>query len=166
MKKFLHIVLACSMLLSLSSCDWFNTTILGKPSKAEIAKRIRIENQRKDSLARVEQHAALMRQQQLEAEAAERREGEVQQGQHHMRYHVIIGCFRKNTNAERMMSRLQSQGYHPTSIKFKNGFDCISAQAFSDIHAAFNAMNALMRRSDFAPGDIWVYDTHQRLHVQ
>ncbi len=162
MKKFLYIVLGCSMLLSLNSCDWFNTTILGKPSKAEIAKKIRLENQRKDSLARAQQEAAQLRLQE-EAEAATKAQLEAQQN---MRYHVIVGCFKTPSNATRMMEKLTTKGFRPTSLKFKNGFDCISAQSFDDIHAAFNAMNAFMTNSDFAPGDIWVYDTHQGLQVQ
>ncbi len=162
MKKFLYIVLGCSMLLSLNSCDWFNTTILGKKSKAEIAKGIRLENQRKDSLARVEQQRrdSLAR---VEQEAAAKAQLEAQQN---MRYHVIVGCFKTPSNAARMMERLTTKGFHPVSLRFKNGFDCISAQSFGDIHVAFNAMNAFMTNSEFAPGDIWVYDTHQGLHLQ
>ncbi len=160
MKKFLFVILSLSMLLSLNSCDWFNSTILGKPSKAEIAKKIRMENARKDSLANLEQEALQLRQQQ-EAEAAAAAQLEAERNQ---RYHVLVGCFKVKSNADRMMAKLSSKGFHPIALEFRSGFTCISAQSFSDIHVAYNAMNALMKNSDFCPGDVWVYDSNQQLH--
>jgi cell division protein FtsN len=158
MKKLTYIILSCSMLLSLNSCEWFNTAILGKPSKAEIARRIKVENARKDSIARAEQArlAEIARQQQEEAEQAEALKNQ--------RYHVIFGCFKVSSNAERMVARLASDGHTPVVLNFANGFSCVSIQSFSDIHTAFNAMNSFMRTVSYCPEDVWVYDSNFGLH--
>jgi hypothetical protein len=148
------------MLLSLNSCDWFNTTILGKPSKAEIAQRIKKENARKDSLAKVEkERLAEMERQRLELEEAARLEA-----QHNQRYHIIFGCFKVSTNTARMMTFLSDKGYNPLTLNFSNGFSCVSIQSFGDIHSAYNAMNGLMRTTNFCPEDVWVYDSNFGLH--
>jgi cell division protein FtsN len=146
------------MLLSLNSCEWFNTAILGKPSKAEIARRIKVENARKDSLARVEQErlAAIERQKQEEAEREE--------ALRNQRYHVIFGCFKVQSNAERMVARLESDGHTAVVLNFANGFSCVSIQSFSDIHTAFNAMNSFLRTVSYCPEDVWVYDSNFGLH--
>jgi hypothetical protein len=160
MKKLIYIALSCSMLLSLNSCEWFNTAILGKPSKTEIARRIKLENARKDSIAKAEQaRLAEIERQRLEQEEAEREEALRNQ-----RYHVIFGCFKVSSNAERMVALLESKGHTPVVLHFANGFSCVSAQSFSDIHTAYNAMNGFMRTANYCPEDVWVYDSHFGLH--
>jgi hypothetical protein len=146
------------MLLSLNSCEWFNTAILGKPSKAEIARRIKAENARKDSLAKVEQFrlAEIERQKQEDAEREEALRTQ--------RYHVVFGCFKVQSNAERMVTLLESSGYTPAVLNFTNGFTCVSIQSFSDIHTAFNAMNSFMRTISYCPEDVWIYDSNFGLH--
>jgi hypothetical protein len=158
MKKLIYIALSFSMLLSLSSCEWFNTAILGKPSKTEIARRIKAENARKDSIARAEQ-ARLAEIERQKQEEVEREEALLNQ-----RYHVIFGCFKVPSNADRMVSLLESNGHTPVILHFTNGFSCVSAQSFSDIHTAFNAMNGFMRTTNYCPEDVWVYDANFGLH--
>ena len=160
MKKLIYIILSCSMLLSLNSCEWFNTAILGKPSKAEIARRIKVENARKDSLAKVEQ----ARLAQLEEERQRQEEAERIEALRNQRYHVVFGCFKVPSNAERMVALLESNGHTPIVLNFANGFSCVSIQSFSDIHTAFNAMNSFMRTTSYCPEDVWVYDSTFGLH--
>jgi len=161
MRKFTYIVLAISMLLSLNSCEWVNTTILGNPSKAEIAKKHQEENARKDSLARIEREAAMAAQRQTQEETKTRKQ-ETEPGK---RFHVIVGCFRVSSNAERMISLLISQGYQPKSFELYNGFNCISVQSFDSLREAYNTMTELLRYSDFCPDDVWVYDINDKLHL-
>jgi hypothetical protein len=158
MKKLICIILSCGMLLSLNSCEWVNTTILGKPSKVELARRMKMENARKDSIARAEQARLdeINRQKQEEVEQVK-----VFQNQ---RYHIIFGCFKVPSNAERMVALLGDSGYTPVILNFTNGFSCVSVQSFSDIHAAFNAMNSFMRTINYCPEDVWVYDSNFGLH--
>ena len=158
MKKLIYITLSCSMLLSLGSCEWFNTAILGKPSKAEIARRIKVDNARKDSLARIEQERL------AEIERQRREEAEREEALRNQRYHVVFGCFKVHSNAERMVARLESDGHTPIVLNFANGFTCVSIQSFPDIHAAYNAMKSFMLTVSYCPEDVWVYDSNFGLH--
>jgi hypothetical protein len=160
MKKLIYITLSCGMLLSLSSCEWFNTAILGKPSKAEIARRIKVDNARKDSLAKVEQ----ARLADIERQRLEEAEREREEALRNQRYHVVFGCFKIRSNADRMVALLESNGHTPIVLNFANGFTCVSIQSFSDIHTAFNAMNSFMRTTSYCPEDVWVYDSNFGLH--
>ncbi len=162
MKKILYIALPVTMLFTLSSCDWFNTTFLGKPSKAETARKEAAEKARRDSLAQIEMQQAMEAEQQaLERQVLE--EETARLAAENKRYHVVVGCFRVPSNADRMLGLLQGRGYRAKMLNFKNGFACISAASYDDIHTAFNEMHKIMK-SDFAPEDIWVYDTTFRLH--
>lgn len=161
MKKLIYIALSCSMLLSLNSCEWFNTAILGKPSKTEIARQRKAEIARKDSIARADQARldSINNQRAIDQNAADQLEA-----LNNQRYHVIFGCFRVASNAERMVSLLASNGHSPITLNFANGFSCVSIQSFSDIHTAYNAMNSFMRNTNYCPEDVWVYDSNFGLH--
>jgi hypothetical protein len=162
MRKISYIILTCSILLSVSSCEWINTSILGNPSKAELARRKTELVARQDSIAKAEQvrlDSLQQQQQQQSAKAAESLELLKNQ-----RYHVVFGCFGVPSNAERMTSLLESKGYSPTTFHFINGLSCVSAQSFSDIHSAYNAMENFLRTFQKCPEDIWVYDAHSGLH--
>jgi len=163
MKKVLYVVLSIAMLFTLNSCDWFNTTFLGKPSKAEVTKRQLLERVRQDSLAQVDQQLALEAEQ-AALDAQRTQEDAERLATDSKRYHVVVGCFRVPSNAERMLNTLQSRGYNQKAMHFKNGFTCISAASYDDIHAAYNEMNRVLR-TDFAPEDVWVYDTTFALHT-
>jgi len=160
MKKVACIIFVGGMLLSLNSCEWVNTTILGNPSKAEIAKKQEAENVRKDSLARIEQEN-----QRLAAEKTQREEAESKRvtASNH-RYHVIVGCFLMEENAEKMMTNLTKRGYSPRAFNFSYGYTCISAQSFDNLNDAYNIMTIMLREDDFWPDDVWVYDIDQQLH--
>ena len=135
MKKIISIVLGGSLLLSLSSCEWFNTSILGNPSKKEIAERERIEREREkaraDSLARIAELNSIVEQPAT---------NETKLASNSQRYHIIVGSFLKQGNAANMMTLLRNKGYQPTEFTFTNGFTCISAQSFSNLADSFNAM--------------------------
>jgi hypothetical protein len=145
------------MLLSLSSCEWFNTAILKNKSKEQIRHEQEIARARQDSLAKVEQ----ARLAEIERQKEEAEQEEVLRNQH---YHVIFGCFKVSSNAERMVSRLENNGYTPVVLHFANGFSCVSIQSFSDIHTAYNAMNSFMRTVSYCPDNVWVYDSRFGLH--
>lgn len=158
MKKVVYIVLIAGMSLSLSSCEWFNTKILGNPSKAELVEKARLEKEREDEAkAKAEAEA------EVEAEAKAKVEAETKKVEA-QRYHVILGCFMMEGNADRMMKKLTNLGYHPKAFNFKSGFTCISIQSFSNLRDAYNTITILLRDADFCPEDVWVYDVNQQLH--
>jgi hypothetical protein len=163
MKKTLYIALPVIMLFTLSSCDWFNSTFLGKPSKKEIADREK-EKARRDSLARVEMENRVLEAELDALDDYQEETGRSNTDELRNRYYIVVGCFKVRSNADRMMSLVQNNGFQPKMIRFKNGFSCVSAVSFPDVHVAYNEMYKMLR-FDFAPEDIWVYDTRTNLHL-
>ena len=162
MKRIISIVLGGSLLLSLSSCEWFNTSILGNPSKKEITERIAKEKARADSLARELNDCTTNLAVYQQTTTATTTETKLDSDPLH--YHVVVGCFLMPENAANMMALLRNRGYQPKEFKFATGYACISAQSFSTLTEAYNAMARMLRHDDFCPDDVWVYDTNQRLH--
>ncbi len=164
MKKILYIALPVAMMLTMTSCDWFNSTFLGKPSKAELAKKEAVEKARQDSLDQAEMVRQMEAQQhELEQRMADEtaQKEQAAQGQ---RYHVVVGCFKVPSNADRMLNLLNSKGYTAHLMKFKNGFSCISAASYADVHTAYNEMYKILK-ADWCPEDVWVYDSNTKLHT-
>ncbi|MFA5849421.1 MAG: SPOR domain-containing protein [Bacteroidales bacterium] len=81
------------------------------------------------------------------------------------RFYVIVGSFKDPLNSEKMFLYLSKNGYKPKLIEFKNGYKLVSAASFMTQEEATKEMLKIMD-TDFAPEDIWVYDTNQRLHVK
>jgi len=81
------------------------------------------------------------------------------------RFYVIVGSFKDPVNSEKMFLFLSKNGYKPKLIEFKNGYKLVSAASFTTQAEASKEMLKIMD-TDFAPEDIWVYDTNQRLHVK
>jgi len=162
MKKILYIVLPVAMLLTMTSCDWFNSTFLGKPTKKELARKQAIEKARQDSLNRLE----MISQMEAEQQDLNRRLAEEEARNEHgegLRYHVVVGSFKVPSNADRMLNLLTGKGYSAKMMKFKNGFACISAASYADVHTAYNEMYKVLK-AEWCPEDVWVYDSNTRLH--
>jgi len=81
------------------------------------------------------------------------------------RFYVIVGSFKDPSNSEKMFLFLSKNGYKPKLLEFKNGYKLVSAASFTTQAEASKEMLKIMD-TDFAPEDIWVYDTNQRLHVK
>jgi len=148
----------------MSSCEWFGTTFLGRPSKAELARiAAQAERHKRDSIAEAEraQLAALELMQQREADSLKRAEMDhvPLQGE---RFHVILGSFKVPENATRFFALLEREGFHPQKFKL-NGFDCISAASYRTRDAAYTELYRIMMY-DYCPEDFWIYDARTNLH--
>jgi hypothetical protein len=139
----------------MTSCDFFRK-IAGKPTSKDI-ERMRIEAQAKkqrqldsinkakaDSLARI-----------AAEEAAKKALND--------RFYVILGSFKVPGNAERMYAFLEKNNYTPRNIRFKNGFDLVSAASTNNLQEALRIMEDLLSY-EYCPDDVWVYDVRQDLH--
>ncbi|MFA6677136.1 MAG: SPOR domain-containing protein [Bacteroidales bacterium] len=156
--KIFKIVPAILIVLTLATgCDFFRS-ILGKPTskdleamRAEQLKKELIIKARKDSLLKV-----------AEADKAKSivkvEENALEDG-----YYVIMGSFKVKSNADRMLNMLKEHGYSPIRIKFKNGFDVISAVRCDTHHQAWVEMDKITQYK-YAPEDIWIYSTADKLH--
>ena len=139
----------------LTSCDFFRS-LVGKPTSKDI-ERMRIEAQAKkqrelDSLnkAKADSLALLAA---MEAEKNALKE----------RFYVVLGSFKVQGNAEKMYSFLEKNNYTPKTIKFKNGFELVSAASTNNLQEALRILDELLSH-EYCPDDVWVYDVKQGLH--
>jgi len=156
--KIFKIVPAILIVMTLATgCDLFRS-ILGKPTSKDLEamreaqlKKELIIKARKDSLLKV---AEANRAKSI----AKVEESALKDG-----FYVIMGSFKVKSNADRMLSMLKEHGYSPIRIKFKSGFDVISAVRCDTYHKAWVEMDKITQYK-YAPEDIWIYSTADKLH--
>lgn len=139
----------------LTSCDFFRS-LVGKPTSKDI-ERMRIEAQAKkqrelDSINKAKADSLAMIAA-LEAEKNALKD----------RFYVVLGSFKVQGNAERMYAFLEKNNYTPRTIKFKNGFELVSASSTNNLQEALKILDELLMH-DYCPDDVWVYDVKQGLH--
>jgi hypothetical protein len=156
MKKIFPLLIGIILLGSVSSCDWIRAR-LGMPTSEELQQKQ--EQIIQDSLEKVarEQEARL---EQLRLDSLAKIEA---QKSALARYHVVLGSFIMDNNADRMIQKLPDLGYDPVRIEFKNGYSVISAYQTNSLPDAYNKMYKMFSL-DITPYDVWVYDTNQQLH--
>ena len=147
-------MLVLTVALSIHSCDFVRSQ-LGMPTSVQISEMRKEqfrqkEAERTDSIARVDALNAAI------AEAKHQSEMN--------RFHIIVGSFLMEENAERMMARLTNSGFNPVEMRFRNGFLAISAASYDNYREAYAKMYYLLEQIPYAPYDIWIYDLKQNLH--
>ena len=162
MKTFRLIATLVVAAMLLTGCDFFRS-LVGKPTSKELEKikQEAVEQARKQrALDSINEAKAL----QLEQEkAAAEKAGMLDESAG--RYHVILGSFKVDGNAEKMYALLEKNGYTPKVIKFNNGFDVVSVAAYNNYRDALKAMEDIMEYP-FCPEDVWIYDINQKMHVK
>ena len=139
----------------LTSCDFFRS-LAGKPTSKDI-ERMRIEAQAKkqrqlDSINKAKADSlALIAAMEAEKNALKER------------FYVVLGSFKVQGNAERMYQFLEKNNYTPRTIRFKNGFELVSAASTNNLQEALKIMDELLA-FEYCPDDVWVYDVKQGLH--
>ena len=139
----------------LTSCDFFRS-LAGKPTSKDI-ERMRIEAQAKkqrqlDSINKAKADSlALIAAMEAEKNALKER------------FYVVLGSFKVQGNAERMYQFLEKNNYTPRTIRFKNGFELVSAASTNNLQEALKIMEELLA-FEYCPDDVWVYDVKQGLH--
>lgn len=162
MKAFKLIVTLAAALMLLTGCDFFRS-ILGKPTSEDI-ERMRLEAVENARRQRMQDSLDRLKAIELEkALAAKEKAGVLDESAG--RYHVILGSFKVEGNAEKMMDLLRKSGYTPRMIQFNNGFEAVSVAAFDDYREALKAMYEVME-FEFCPEDVWIYDINQNMHVK
>lgn len=143
------VMLAISIFLviGISGCEWFDTSVLNKPKKTDIEaleqKEKEAEEQRK-----LEEAQARFALEQVEKEEKEKQE--VMKP-----YHVVLGCFEIKENAEKMITLLKSKGYSPYEFKF-GSYTCVSVKSYDTLHEAEKALEYFLTQ-DYCPEDPWVH---------
>ena len=157
MKVFKLIITLAAAMMLLTGCDFFRS-LVGKPTSKEL------EKMRQEAQEQAERQKAIQdsiqKAKALEELAAAAAENSIENAG---RYHVILGSFKVEGNAEKMESVLNRNGYTPRVIRFNNGFEAVSAAAYDDYRDALNAMYDIMELQ-FCPEDVWIYDVTQNMH--
>lgn len=162
MKAFRLISTLMVALMLVTGCDFFRS-LVGKPTSKELEqmKREAVEQARKQrQLDSINKAKALALEQ---AKAAEENKNLLDESAG--RYHVILGSFKVEGNAEKMYALLEKNGYTPMVILFNNGFEVVSVAAYNNYRDALKAMNDVMEY-EFCPEDVWIYDIRQNLHAK
>lgn len=162
MKAFRLISTLMVALMLVTGCDFFRS-LVGKPTSKELEqmKREAVEQARKQrQLDSINKAKALALEQ---AKAAEENKNLLDESAG--RYHVILGSFKVEGNAEKMYALLEKNGYTPMVILFNNGFEVVSVAAYNNYRDALKAMNDVMEY-EFCPEDVWIYDIKQNLHAK
>jgi hypothetical protein len=123
--------------IGLTGCDWFNTSVLRKPGKEELARKERdaqkaeLDSIRKIELAKLE---ALKAQEQEEAERSRNV---------YKPFHIIVGAFEEFQNAENMVGLYKSKGYSPETFDI-GGLRHVSAISFETRPDAETALSNIL----------------------
>jgi len=161
MKAFRLVSTLLVALMLVTGCDFFRS-LVGMPTSEDLEKMKQeaVEQARKqrelDSVNRVRA---------LEQEKARAAAQENLLDESAGRYHVILGSFKVEGNAEKMYALLEKNGYKPRVIKFNNGFEVVSVAAYDNYRDALRAMNDIMEYQ-FCPEDVWIYDIRQNMHAR
>ena len=161
MKAFRLVSTLLVALMLVTGCDFFRS-LVGMPTSEDLEKMKQeaVEQARKqrelDSVNRVRA---------LEQEKARAAAQENLLDESAGRYHVILGSFKVEGNAEKMYALLEKNGYEPRVIKFNNGFEVVSVAAYDNYRDALRAMNDIMEYQ-FCPEDVWIYDIRQNMHAR
>lgn len=162
MKEFRFIAMLLVVVTMVSSCD-FVRSILGKPTSKDIARmKIEAEQQVKkqrqiDSLKQISLSQ--------EQDNQEKEQSKIENTTLDRRYYVVLGSFKVENNADKLLAALSKDGYKPQRIDFKNGYDVISVASTDDYGEAHKILKNLRYRSYIHyPDDAWVYDSTRHLH--
>ena len=146
--------------LLLCGCDWTKKQ-LGMATSEDIARmKLEIEQQAarekriKDSIEMARLDSARVAQEQAQSLPYARLD---------KKYYVVLGSFKKDFNAENMVSALTNAGYTPVRIALKNGFDMVAAIGCDGYSEAKKELKNI-EDNDLCPYDVWIYDIEQGLH--
>jgi hypothetical protein len=131
--------------LGLTGCEWFNTSVLGKPKKAVLEEKI-VDKENLDSIRNAER---------IKYEALIAKEKEEAENQVPKPYHIIVGAFEEKPNADNMSNLFKSNGYNPVLFNY-GGLTHVSAVSFGTLHEAETALRNMLDLS-YCPEDAWIF---------
>jgi len=170
MKKLIRILLLFSI-LSTTSCD-FLRQVAGRPTEDEVElKRVAIEKHTKaiaDSIKLVQEKARKIereRQDSIQGMAAMEEMGvhicyDFRYGKPvkplDRKYSVVIGVFRQNATAAKLMISTINKGYYPYLIWFPNEIKTVCICGGNSLSAIADTIN-VARTAGACPKDAWLY---------
>lgn len=161
MRKIVVLTLLAVMVLA-SGCDMFRK-IAGRPTSSEIEARrqkIEVENAKIEALKKRQQEqadslAVVDSIRRMETDVHTLSEiGELYTTTLDHRYYIIVGSFRKESNAEAMLKQASDAGYVPVKIDF-SGYTSVGVCPADRIEDAFLSLKSI-KREKFTPSDVWI----------
>jgi hypothetical protein len=131
--------------IGLTGCEWFNTSVLGKSNKDVLE----VQEAEKDNLDSIRQA------EKIKLEEMMAREREQANNQTPKPYHIIVGAFEEQPNADNMFNLFKSNGYSPVMFNY-GGLTHVSAVSFETLHEAETALRNMLDLS-YCPEDAWVF---------
>ena len=168
MKKFALILLAISVMFSVTGCD-FMRKLAGRPTSEEIEK-IRVEKLLAEEAALKASLDSLKAEKQSIQDSIDALELFVQQGgtvlnpsklgglyttKLQYKYYVIIGAFRARSNAEALFAKAETAGYSPVLISFRNGLLAVGLSPADECRNAMEMVKSI-KQEPFCPADVWI----------
>ena len=167
MKRFVILLMSASLFM-LTGCDFFRT-LAGRPTSEDIEMKkveilraeqallqarldsIRLEQQMAlDSLAALDSikqyGGTILNPSKLGGLFATKLEA---------RYYVIVGAFKRRSNAEALLCKVADAGYAPALISFNNGIIAVGLCPCNNIVSAKEALLSV-RKESFCPSDVWI----------
>lgn len=71
------------------------------------------------------------------------------------RYYIVIGAFKRQSNAMMLVEKATEAGYLPVFISFKNGLSAVAVSPSDRLVDALLSLKAV-KREDFCPEDVWI----------
>lgn len=71
------------------------------------------------------------------------------------RYYIVVGSFKKRSNAETLLKKVAKQGYEPSLISFNNGLIAVGLCPCSTIVEVKTALKDV-KQEKFCPKDVWI----------
>jgi hypothetical protein len=139
------LAIALFLVIGLTGCDWFNTSVLGKSNKEATEEKV-TEKENLDSIRNVER---------LKYEALIAKEKEQAQNQVPKPYHIIVGAFEERPNADNMSALFKSNGYNPVLFDY-GGLTHVAAVSFETLQEAETALRNMLNLS-YCPEDAWIF---------
>lgn len=180
MRKSIILLTALS-LVSFTGCDFFRN-MAGRPTSEDIEKQreeIRLDVERKQvelAAMRAEEEKMQRRLDSLKVKEMEMRDslaaldsikqyggtilnpaklGGLFATKLQSRYYIIVGSFKKRSNAETLLKKIQKQGYEPSLISFNNGLIAVGLYPCATIMEVKTAL-IQVKKEKFCPKDVWI----------
>lgn len=167
MKRF-SILLIIMSLFTVAGCDFFRT-LAGRPTSEEIEMK-KVELLRAEQAVLQARLDSIRLEQQMVQDSIAALDSIKQYGgtilnpaklgglfatKLEARYYVIVGAFKRRSNAEALLCKAADAGYVPALISFNNGIIAVGLCPCNNVVSAKEALLSVKKES-FCPSDVWI----------
>ena len=165
MRQFLLIIALCATLGLCGGCD-FLRSVAGRPTSEQLAAS-------KAEAEKAEAARAAALKARAEYEEASRKFGEsgikIARASEYQwictealtaDFYIVVGTFRRESNANALFKTLTDAGYSPVIIPYKDGRRAVASCAAGTLPEAWAGLEKV-RFESFCPADVWMIDSRK-----